>query len=147
MVATLVDETFAETSGLGAVLSSYGLDSIDRVVPAGEIAGYTLKLVEEAQAEGIEQIVMGTYNAQLNPDQSVLVEALRGLGKPLAVIALRNPYDLLAMPEVETYVAAYESRPLALESVARALLGDIPFQGRLPVSLGERYPAGWGLSL
>ncbi|MNR65495.1 hypothetical protein D3C85_1885550 [compost metagenome] len=51
------------------------------------------------------------------------------------------------MPEVETYVAAYESRPLALESVARALLGDIPFQGRLPVSLGEQYPAGWGLGL
>lgn len=147
VVSSLVDEAFAEASGLGAVLSGFGLDSIDRVVPAAEIAGYTPRLVEEAQAEGIEQIVVGTYNAQMNPDQSVLVEALRGLGKPLVVVALRNPYDLLAMPEVDTYVAAYESRPLAMESVAKALLGAIPFQGRLPVSLGEQYPAGWGLSL
>jgi beta-N-acetylhexosaminidase len=147
VVATLVDESFAGTPGLGAVLRSHGLDSIDRVVPAGDIAAYTVKLLDEAQTAEVEQIIVGTYNAQLNPDQSVLVEGLRGLGKPLAVVALRNPYDLLAMPEVATYVAAYESRPLALESAARALLGQIPFRGRLPVSLGESYPAGWGLSL
>jgi beta-N-acetylhexosaminidase len=57
------------------------------------------------------------------------------LGKPLAVVALRSPYDLLAIPEVQVYVAAYESRPLAMDSVARALMGHIPFAGKLPVSI------------
>lgn len=147
VVATLVDEAFGETTGLGTMLSKYGLDCIDRVVPAGDIASYAADLLEVAQVEDIEQIVVGTYNAQFNPEQCNLVESLRALGKPLAVIALRNPYDLLAMPEIETYAAAYEGRPLALESAAKALLGQIPFQGRLPVSLGDKYPAGWGLSL
>ncbi|WP_052092271.1 beta-N-acetylhexosaminidase [Paenibacillus sp. FSL H7-0357] len=147
VVATLVDEAFGETAGLGTMLSKYGLDCIDRVVPAGDIASYAADLLEVARVEDIEQIVVGTYNAQFNPDQCNLVESLRALGKPLAVVALRNPYDLLAMPEIETYAAAYEGRPLALESAAKALLGQIPFQGRLPVSLGDKYPAGWGLSL
>ncbi|WP_438495352.1 beta-N-acetylhexosaminidase [Paenibacillus sp. IHBB 3054] len=147
VVATLVDEAFGETAGLGTMLSKYGLDCIDRVVPAGDIASYAADLLEVARVEDIEQIVVGTYNAQFNPDQCNLVESLRALGKPLAVVALRNPYDLLAMPEIETYTAAYEGRPLALESAAKALLGQIPFQGRLPVSLGDKYPAGWGLSL
>lgn len=147
VVATLVDEAFGETAGLGTMLSKYGLDCIDRVVPAGDIASYAADLLEAARVEDIEQIVVGTYNAQFNPDQWNLVESLRALGKPLAVVALRNPYDLLAMPEIETYAAAYEGRPLALESAAKALLGQIPFQGRLPVSLGDKYPAGWGLSL
>ncbi|MEK5026336.1 beta-N-acetylhexosaminidase [Paenibacillus sp. FSL M7-1046] len=147
VVATLVDEAFGETAGLGAMLSKYGLDCIDRVVPAGDISSYAADLLEVARVEDIEQIVVGTYNAQFNPEQCNLVESLRALGKPLAVVALRNPYDLLAMPEIETYAAAYEGRPLALESAAKALLGQIPFQGRLPVSLGDKYPAGWGLSL
>lgn len=147
VVATLVDEAFGETAGLGTMLSKYGLDCIDRVVPAGDIASYAADLLEAARVEDIEQIVVGTYNAQFNPDQCSLVESLRALGKPLAVVALRNPYDLLAMPKIETYAAAYEGRPLALESAVKALLGQIPFQGRLPVSLGDKYPAGWGLSL
>ncbi|MHA6533637.1 beta-N-acetylhexosaminidase [Paenibacillus sp. BAC0078] len=147
VVATLVDESFAAAPGLGAMLEKYGLDSIDRVVPAGEIAVYAAKLLEEAQVKEIEQIVVGTYNAQFHVEQIKLVESLLALGKPLAVVALRNPYDLLAMPDVQVYAAAYESRPLALESTAKALLGVIPFRGRLPVSLGEEYPAGWGISL
>jgi beta-N-acetylhexosaminidase len=51
------------------------------------------------------------------------------------------------MPEVQVYAAIYESRPLALDSAAKALLGEIPFRGRLPVSLGDLYPAGWGIHL
>ncbi|MNC69063.1 hypothetical protein D3C75_1197190 [compost metagenome] len=120
---------------------------MDRVVPAGDFASHAAKLLKEAEGGQIKQIVVGTYNAQFNPDQAGLVNSLLALGKPLAVVALRNPYDLLVMPEVQTYAAVYESRPLALESAAKALLGEIAFQGKLPVSLGTGYPAGWGLSL
>jgi beta-N-acetylhexosaminidase len=147
VVATLADEAFETAAGLGAVLRAHGLNSVDRIVPAGEFAANAVKLLEEAEDEQIKQIVVATYNAQFNPGQPALVKSLLALGKPLAVVALRNPYDLLVMPEVQTYSAVYESRPLALESVAKALLGEIAFQGRLPVSLGTGYPAGWGLHL
>lgn len=147
VVATLVDESFSAAPGLGAMLARHGLDSIDRVVPAAEIGNYAAQLLEKARAEEVGQIVVGTYNAQFHAGQIELVELLLGLGKPLVVVALRNPYDLLAMPGVQAYVAAYESRPLALESAAQALLGLIAFQGKLPVSLGKEYPAGWGIEL
>ncbi|OKP88596.1 beta-glucosidase [Paenibacillus helianthi] len=145
VVATLVDESFSAAPGLGAMLARHGLDSIDRVVPAAEIGTYAAKLLEEARTEEVVQIVVGTYNAQFHAGQIELVELLLGLGKPLVIVALRNPYDLLAMPGVQAYAATYESRPLALESAAQALLGHIAFQGKLPVSLGGEYPAGWGM--
>ncbi|WP_283656240.1 MULTISPECIES: beta-N-acetylhexosaminidase [unclassified Paenibacillus] len=147
MVATQVDESFAPAPGLGTALSKHGLECEDRVIPSDQFAQYSAELLAVAAAEEIGQIVLGTYNARFNPAQAKLAEALQTLGKPMAVVALRNPYDLLVMPGVQVYAAVYESRPLALESAAKALLGEIPFRGRLPVSLGSAYPAGWGMSL
>ncbi|RQW12853.1 beta-N-acetylhexosaminidase [Paenibacillus rhizophilus] len=146
-VATLADESMAAGPGLGSALKRHGLDCREIVVPPAEIAGRLDSLVREAVSGGYGHLVVGTYNAQFDAAQISLVKSLLALGKPLAVAALRNPYDLLAFPEVQVYAAAYESRPLALDSMAKALLGLIPFRGRLPVSLGELHPAGWGLGL
>ncbi|OWA35650.1 beta-N-acetylhexosaminidase [Saccharibacillus sp. O16] len=144
-VTAFVDESIASTRGLGRELAELGLEVIDRVVDAGDVAAHQEALLREAQRGDIAQIVVGTYNAQFNPAQAELVRQLRGLGLPLVVVALRDPYDLLEFPNVPAYVAIYESRPLALQSAALALLGRIPFRGRLPVSVGADYPAGWGL--
>ena len=61
------------------------------------------------------------------------------------VAAGRNPYDLLEFPEVKTYYACYENRPLAMVSLANVLLGKEKAVGRLPVTLSEEYPLGWRL--
>ncbi|CAM4116499.1 beta-N-acetylhexosaminidase [Saccharibacillus endophyticus] len=144
-VTAFVDESIAGTRGLGHELAELGLDVVDEIVEADEVGPNSDRLAEAAERADIEQIVVGTYNARFNPAQAALVLRLIGLGKPLAVVALRDPYDLLEFPEAPAYAAVYESRPLALGSAAKALLGRIPFRGRLPVSLGEKYPAGWGL--
>ncbi len=144
-VTAFVDESIASTRGLGRELAELGLDVIDRVVDAGQVAAHREALLDEAAREDVKQIIVGTYNAQFNPAQAELVRGLQALGRPLAVVALRDPYDLLAFPDVPAYAAVYESRPLALRSAASALLGRIPFRGRLPVSVGPDYPAGWGL--
>lgn len=144
-VLTMVDETFLGDQSLGAALASFGLDVIDRVVPLSEIEACAAELTGAACAEDVRQIVIGTYNAQFSEAQLKLVQELQTIGKPLAVVALRNPYDLQMFADHCTCVAVYESRPFALQSVSKALLGLIPFQGRLPVSLGEQYPAGYGV--
>lgn len=144
-VTAFVDESIASTRGLGRELAELGLDVVDRVIDAGQVAAHLEALLAEAEREDVKQIVVGTYNAQFNPAQAELVRRLQALGRPLAVVALRDPYDLLAFPDVPAYAAVYESRPLALRSAASALLGRIPFCGRLPVSVGPDYPAGWGL--
>lgn len=144
---TQADESVMAGPGLGSALQRHGLDCREIVVPPAEIAGCLDSLVREAESGGYGHLVVGTYNAQFDAAQASLVKSLLALGKPLAVAALRNPYDLLAFPEVQVYAAAYESRPLAMDSLAKALLGLIPFRGRLPVSLGGLHPAGWGIKL
>jgi beta-N-acetylhexosaminidase len=140
-VSSGVDEAYAGVASLGAALAEHGLDVIDRVLPLAEVNERRAAVL--ADAAEAEQIVIGTYNARFHPAQVALVRELQALGKPLVVVALRVPYDLLEFPDVATFVAAYESRPLALQSTARALLGLATPQGRLPVSLGADYPAGW----
>jgi len=142
-VTSEVDESIGGAGSLGAALAAHGLDVLDRVVQPEASDDWLDRLIADALAGGISQIVFGTYNAQFSPAQQEAVRRLNGLGKALAVVALRNPYDLLTLPDDTAYAAVYESRPLALESAAKALLGLIPFRGRLPVSLGDRYPAGW----
>lgn len=55
------------------------------------------------------------------------MKQLYALGKPLAVVATRNPYDLASFPEVQVYVAAYESRPLTMESISYGSLKELCF--------------------
>lgn len=140
-VSSGVDEAYAGPASLGAALAERGLDVIERVLPLAEVGGLMGSVL--AAAEDAEQIVIGTYNARFHPAQVELVRALQALGKPLVVVALRVPYDLLELPEVSTFIAAYESRPLALQSTAKGLLGELELKGRLPVTLGAGYPAGW----
>ncbi|SEC11580.1 beta-N-acetylhexosaminidase [Paenibacillus sp. GP183] len=140
-VSSDVDEAYAGPASLGAALADHGLDVIDCVIPLREVGERSKAVLEDAQQA--EQIVIGTYNARFHPAQVELVHALKALGKPLVVVALRVPYDLLEMPDVSTFIAAYESRPLALQSTARYLLGQLTPQGRLPVSLYPHYQADW----
>ena len=85
-------------------------------------------------AAPFEKIVLGTINAHLLPGQLKLAEALAATGKELAVVALRNPYDLPLMPDCACKIAAYDySTPCfrALKDVFRG--GRIT--GVLPVKL------------
>lgn len=136
-VTTIADEQLTQAVTLGSALSHCGLDVVDVTVPPEEVAIRSARLLQAAEEDDVRQIVVGTYNAgsTSGDPQCRLIGWLQQLGKPLAVVALRSPYDLLAIPEVKVYVAAYESRPLAMVSAARALTGLIPFAGKLPVSI------------
>jgi beta-N-acetylhexosaminidase len=72
-----------------------------------------------------------------DPDrrQGQLVDALLATGKPVVVIAIREPYDLEAFPTAPAYLATYASVPASMESVARVLYGEIAPRGKLPVAL------------
>jgi beta-N-acetylhexosaminidase len=94
------------------------------------------------QAADADLVVVMTTNAHRNPDQAELVRALLRTGKRVIGVAAREPYDLLAFPNLATYLATYEDTPPALEVAARALWGEIQPRGRLPVSLPGLYPRG-----
>ncbi|MCR4425577.1 MAG: glycoside hydrolase family 3 protein [Firmicutes bacterium] len=78
--------------------------------------------------------------------QARMVHALLRTGRPVVAIAIRNPYDILAYPEVDTYLVTYGYRECSIKAAVEVILGDITPKGRLPVAIPGLYPRGHGLS-
>lgn len=97
----------------------------------------TREEVEQAFAAmaPFETVIVFTYNAHLYEGQAQLVKQLSTQGKKVIAVALRNPYDLGAFPEVDACLAVYDHRKLAIEAVADVLFGKQKPTGRLPVRM------------
>ncbi len=80
-------------------------------------------------------LVLATMNADRDLQQAELVRCLLSSGRHIIVIAMHNPYDLKAFPQLGTYLCIYEySRP-AIEALARVMFGEKEAKGHLPVSI------------
>jgi beta-N-acetylhexosaminidase len=80
-------------------------------------------------------ILMVTVNALLDEQQAKVMRNLLATGCPLIGLAPYSPYDLLAFPELGTYLVTYEYTRTAIAAAVRVLFGEIAPQGKLPVSL------------
>ncbi|QGQ99389.1 beta-N-acetylhexosaminidase [Paenibacillus psychroresistens] len=133
-IGTEVDEVIPQEITLGKALSAY-IPQVQEIT-----IGITPTADELAQvlaaAEAYDTIVIGTYNVDVSAGQIQLIDQLSGMKAiKLIVAALRNPYDLQKFPQICTYLACYENRPMAMKSLAKVLMGIIQPQGKLPVSL------------
>ena len=52
---------------------------------------------------------------------------------PTVFISLENPYHLLDVPRVKTFINAYNSNDILLEELVKKLLGETEFKGTSPV--------------
>lgn len=106
----------------------------------------TPALTEQAVANATEAdlTVVTTMNAstEANKTQRELVAALQRTGTKVAVVAVRNPYDINALPGVGTYLAAYSYNAVSVRAAARVLLGEASATGRLPVDIPTDDGAG-----
>ena len=79
-----------------------------------------------ARPRGTRPAASSTTNerrpASANAAQRLLVAALLATGRPVVVVAVRDPYDIAYVTDAPTYVATYSFRAVALESLARVLL-------------------------
>lgn len=71
-----------------------------------------------------------------------LLRHLSAIEKPFAFVLYGSPYLLSFVPELPTYVLAYEYYPAAEEAALKAVLGEIGFKGKLPIELPGFYPIG-----
>ena len=85
--------------------------------------------------------------------QQKLVQQLLVTGKPVIVIAVRDPYDIAYLPGVRTYLATYSYSPVAIESAVRLITGEVSPSGKLPVDIPVKgdpqtvlFPFGHGLT-
>jgi beta-N-acetylhexosaminidase len=82
-----------------------------------------------------ETVVVCTPNAASDSEQAAVVSRIRDAGANLVVVAIRNPYDLSAFPEVGTYLTTYDDASVSLNVAAEIVAGEREARGRLPVTI------------
>ncbi len=111
--------------------------------------------IEEAKTRAGQKdlVVVTTNKAWTSPAQQKLVKALLGTGKPVVVVATRDPYDIAYFTQAPTYLATYSYRAVSMGSLARVLFGEVNPGGRLPVRIPASgapgttlYPYGYGMA-
>jgi beta-glucosidase-like glycosyl hydrolase/CubicO group peptidase (beta-lactamase class C family) len=68
-------------------------------------------------------------------DQLPLIESIYKSGKPVISIGFGSPYLIERFPQAQTWLSAFGISDVAQVSVARALFGEIPIRGQLPVTI------------
>jgi beta-N-acetylhexosaminidase len=97
------------------------------------------------------KVVKGNGSAQnsvsMPPDSAELMNAIlnAGAGKTV-VVAVGNPYLAKDFPAVQNYICTFSAAPVSEISAAKALFGEIPMRGRLPVSIPGIASRGAGLN-
>jgi beta-N-acetylhexosaminidase len=66
--------------------------------------------------------------------------------QPMVAVFFGNPYVAASVAEVPAMLLTYDLSDLAESSAVRALAGEAPISGRLPISLPGLFPAGHGLT-
>ncbi len=78
----------------------------------------------------------GTGSIGLAEGTGNLLTSLIGqFGQKTAVVAMGNPYVAADYPQVQTYVCSFSNAPVSEISAVKALFGEIPFHGHLPVTI------------
>ena len=85
----------------------------------------------------------GTVGMPAN--QAALLKQLAASGKPVVAVSFGNPYLIRAFPEVGTYLCAYSTAEASERAAVRAIFGEVPISGRLPVTIPGIAPLGTGL--
>jgi beta-N-acetylhexosaminidase len=87
-------------------------------------------------------------NVDVPAEQAALAEQLYKTGKPVVTLAFGSPYLIERFPQAETWLGAFGISDVAQISMARALFGEIPLAGRLPVTIpGIPLKAGFGIEV
>lgn len=96
------------------------------------------------------RVSSGTGRLDLAPSIIRLLQDLsRGStrrGQPMAAVFFGSPYAAASVPEVPAMLLTYDLSDLAEASAVRALAGEIPIGGHLPITLPGLFPVGHGLA-
>lgn len=75
------------------------------------------------------------------------VEHLTTGPAPVALISFADPYRIRRFPNVAAYIAAFSSVPMSEVAAVQAMFGEVPFAGKMPVTIPGYAVVGDGLTL
>jgi len=106
-----------------------------KISEPGEVARH------QEQLRSATAVILATENYPLpgfdfpTDNQARVIEALIVAGHDPVIVGLRDPYELLGLPSVRTYVAALGYAPVCAQAAADVLFGERRPEGRLPVQV------------
>jgi beta-glucosidase-like glycosyl hydrolase/CubicO group peptidase (beta-lactamase class C family) len=87
-------------------------------------------------------------NVDVPAEQATLAERIYQSGKPVITLGFGSPYLIERFPQAQTWLAAFGISDVAQISIARALFGQVPVRGHLPVTIpGVDMKAGFGVEV
>jgi beta-N-acetylhexosaminidase len=107
-----------------------GLDSYDAIVVA--------LFVRVADRKG---------SVALPEEQSAAVHAILAKHKSVVVVCFGSPYVIRHFPEAKTWLGIFSNADVAQRAAARAIFGQVPISGRIPVSVPGAVCVGSGLDV
>ncbi|MEU6510812.1 glycoside hydrolase family 3 protein [Streptomyces sp. NPDC046942] len=139
------------TGVLAAALTELGFTATalsTGTAPSAATVAEAVTAAKEADA-----VVVATYNVTADSPQRTLVEQLLTTGRPLAALAVRNPYDVAQLASVKACLASYGWTDVEVRAAARVIAGRVSPRGKLPVPVQRAddpaqvlYPIGHGLT-
>lgn len=86
-------------------------------------------------------------NVAFPEDHRAFVNELLAAGKPVVVAAFGSPYLISRFPQATTWVAQFSTNDVSQRAAARAIFGQVPIAGKLPLTIPETAQRGDGLEV
>lgn len=86
-------------------------------------------------------------SVSLGGNYPALMEKLIASGKPVLLVSMGNPYLLRSFPNVAAYLTTFSTVPPSEVSAVKALWGEIPIRGHLPVTIPNLAKFGEGIDV
>jgi beta-N-acetylhexosaminidase len=123
---------------------------VDPRIAAG-MSDEVLKAVDEAETIVAAVYVIptagkiGNSMAMADATGTLLQQLLDRAGSKTAVVAMGNPYLASDFPKIENYVCTFSNATVSEGAAVKALFGEIPIQGHLPVTIPNIAQRGTGI--
>jgi beta-N-acetylhexosaminidase len=118
---------------------------------AAGMSDEVLKAVDEAQTVVTAVYVIPTAGkvgnsvAMADATGTLLQQVLDHAAEKTAVVAMGNPYLASDFPKIETYMCTFSNATVSEVAAIRALFGEIPIRGHLPVTIPNVAQRGAGI--
>ncbi|HEY0591014.1 MAG TPA: glycoside hydrolase family 3 N-terminal domain-containing protein [Thermoanaerobaculia bacterium] len=113
---------------------------------AMKMANQMVDLADAVVVTGFIRVAAYKGSIDLTDAQQAFLRQLSRREKPFVFTLFGSPYLLTHVPELPSYILTYDTHPAAELAAIRAIAGEIPFKGKLPISLPGFYEVGHGLT-
>lgn len=138
---------------LGNAVKKYHPNTTVIEVPAD----YKLTAKQQFLVRQAKTIIVGTSTSTVaarspqNAQMKLVNQLINDYNAPVVAVGIRNPYDIMAYPGVDAYIAQYGFRPASFDAAAASIFGENKPSGKLPVTIpgangSTTYQFGHGLT-